>query len=128
VSQILLALCGFMGGVFYFVVLMQFVRANNRARSINSIAENRVTRQSAHTGVARSRKNAIGGGPRIAGPSSSGSNAAGIARHGAPRDFQISGPGWSTLERDVYESIARSLTATRKACAGSRVAASHKAS
>jgi hypothetical protein len=119
VSQILLALCGFMGGVFYFVVLMRWVRDSKRPRNILSMAENRATRQSAHAAVARFRKNAIGGGRRMAGPSSLRFTAAG-------RDFQISGPGWSTLERNVYESIARSLTVRREVCAGSRVEASHK--
>lgn len=93
------------------------------------MSEDRAARHSADTGVARFGKNAIGGAGRKPGPSAIRSTSNGGAGGGATgRHLQISGPGWSALERDVYESIARSLTVRREAGAGSRVGAAHKAS
>jgi hypothetical protein len=114
VTVMLLAIIGFMRCVFW-------VRDTKRAKHIVSMAENRANkgRPSARARVAGFRKDAATG-PRIAAQSSLRATA-------AERHFQVSGPGWSALERNVYETIARSLTGGREACARSGANATHRA-
>jgi hypothetical protein len=118
-SQILLALFGFMVCVFYLVVLIQWVRDTKRAKNIASMAEKRATRerQRAHAAVIGIRKHA-GSGQRVAAQASKMSAA-------AERHFQASAAGWSIVDGDVYRTIARSLTGDNQARAGSRFGPTH---
>jgi hypothetical protein len=122
VTVMLLAIIGVMTCVFYLVVLIQWVRDAKRVKNIVSRAENRANkgRPSARAGVVGFQKDA-GRGRRMAAQSS-------LRAAAAERHFQVSGPGWSALEQDVYERIARSLTGGREACASSGGSATHKAS
>ena len=121
-TVMLLAIIGLMACVFYLVVLIQWVRDTKRAKNIVSMVVNRDAkgRPSAHARVVGFRKDAVRGRRIGAQPS--------LRPTAAERHFPVSGPGWNAVERNAYETIARSLTGGREAGAGSRVGRAHKAS
>ena len=122
-TVIVLAIIGLMACVFYLWVLIQWVRDTKRAKNIVSMAVNRGAkgRPSAHARVIGFRKDAVRGRRIAAQPSLRPPTA-------AERHFPVSGPGWNAVERNAYETIARSLTGGREAGAGSCIGRAHKAS
>jgi hypothetical protein len=121
VTVMLLAIIGFMACVFYVFVLIEWVRDAKRAKTIVSIAEGRATptRQQVRARVVGFQKDAVRG-RRSAQPP--------LVPSTTERHFQASGPRWNALERNVYETIARSLADGRNARVSARSGATTKAS